>query len=74
MFYEKNKKIFKCLHPFYLNLLYEAAIAIGFDDFTTDALRGMDFIRKIIWRSKKADGRHSNNYARKRRRMGSIQT
>ncbi|GJR36421.1 hypothetical protein Tco_1212105 [Tanacetum coccineum] len=31
----------------------EAAIAIGFHDFIADALRGMDFIRKIIWRSKK---------------------
>ncbi|GKF27605.1 hypothetical protein Tco_0093947, partial [Tanacetum coccineum] len=31
----------------------EAAIAIGFHDFIADALRGMDFIRNIIWRSKK---------------------
>nr|GFD08138.1 hypothetical protein [Tanacetum cinerariifolium] len=31
----------------------EATIAIGFHDFIADALRGMDFIRKIIWRSKK---------------------
>ncbi|GJX21077.1 hypothetical protein Tco_0223754, partial [Tanacetum coccineum] len=31
----------------------EAAIVIGFNDFIADALRGMDFIRKIIWRSKK---------------------
>ncbi|GKD83097.1 hypothetical protein Tco_1349936, partial [Tanacetum coccineum] len=40
-----------------LKLVYgakdEAAIALGFDDFIADALRGMDFIRKIIWRSKK---------------------
>ncbi|GJX71439.1 ribonuclease H-like domain-containing protein [Tanacetum coccineum] len=40
-----------------LSLVYgaedEAAIAIGFHDFIADALRGMDFIRNIIWRSKK---------------------
>nr|GFB18617.1 hypothetical protein [Tanacetum cinerariifolium] len=31
----------------------EAAFAIGLNDFIADALKGMDFIRKIIWRSKK---------------------
>nr|GFA99721.1 hypothetical protein [Tanacetum cinerariifolium] len=31
----------------------EAAITIGLNDFIADALRGMDFIRKIIWISKK---------------------
>ncbi|GJX45386.1 hypothetical protein Tco_0262062 [Tanacetum coccineum] len=50
----------------------EAAVVIGFDDFIADALRGMDFIRKIIdhLEIQKANGRRSNNNASKRRRMG----
>ena len=38
----------------------EAAIAIGFDDFISDALRGTGFYQKAQLEIKRADGKEAN--------------